>query len=68
MKVLEGGRFLSVKEAAQQLGVSPGRVRQLICWGELPAQKIGPIRLIRYDDLRKIMQKERKPRRPKSSN
>lgn len=32
---------MSVREAAQQLGVSPHRVRQLIDQGDLPARRIG---------------------------
>jgi excisionase family DNA binding protein len=37
----EMSKFISTQEAANLLGISPVRVRQLIEAGRLPAQKVG---------------------------
>ena len=41
------GQFLSATQAASELGVSPGRIRQLLEAGQLPGTKIGRDWLIR---------------------
>ena len=38
--------FMLVEEAADELGVSPQRVRQLTKNGKLPSQKVGPALII----------------------
>ena len=43
--------FLTTSEAAKKLGVSPGRVRQLVVDGRLPVVRIGRDNLIRLADL-----------------
>ena len=43
--------MLSVRESAQQLGVSPSRVRALIKEGRLPAAKNGREWMIREEDV-----------------
>jgi len=54
--------FLTTSEAAKKLGVSPGRVRQLVVDGRLPVVKIGRDNLIRLADLELV--KDRKTGRP----
>ena len=54
--------FLTTSEAAKKLGVSPGRVRQLVVDGRLPVVKIGRDNLIRLADL--VLVKDRKTGRP----
>jgi len=57
---LEG--FLTTKEVAEKLGVSVGRVQQLIAEGRLPATKIGQTNLVKESDLRLVQ--DRKTGRP----
>lgn len=54
--------FITTKQAADRLGVSVGRVRQLIAEGRLPAQKVGRDNLIDEKDLELVA--DRKPGRP----
>ncbi len=55
--------FLSTKEVSEKLGVSVGRVRQMVADGQLPATKIGRDNFIKETDLKLV--KERKVGRPK---
>ena len=57
---LEG--FLTTKQVAEKLGVSVGRVQQLIAEGRLPATKIGQTNLVKESDLKLI--EDRKTGRP----
>jgi excisionase family DNA binding protein len=59
--VIEG--YLTTKEVAEKLGVTVGRVRQMIADGQLPSQKIGRDNFIKESDLELV--KERKVGRPK---
>jgi excisionase family DNA binding protein len=43
--------WMSTQEAAADLGVSPGRVRQLLLAGQLPGEKLGWDWMIRRADL-----------------
>jgi excisionase family DNA binding protein len=54
--------FLTTQEAAKKLGVTAGRVRQMIICGQLPAMKIGRDNLIREIDLKLV--EDRKVGRP----
>ncbi len=56
-------KWLTTQEAAEKLGVTDSRVRQLILEGRLPAQKFGRANMIREEDLNLV--KDRKPGRPK---
>jgi excisionase family DNA binding protein len=47
-------RLLTTTEAASKLGVTVGRVQQLIWDGLLPAQKIGRDYVINEDDLKQV--------------
>jgi excisionase family DNA binding protein len=47
--MLEG--YLTTKEAAEKLGVSVGRVKQLIAEKRLPATKVGNTNLVKEEDL-----------------
>ena len=46
--------YLTTKEAAERLGVSEGRVRQLIANKRLPAEKVGQTNLVKESDLRLV--------------
>jgi excisionase family DNA binding protein len=47
--MIEG--YLTTKEVAEKLGVTVGRVRQMIADGHLPSQKIGRDNFIKESDL-----------------
>jgi excisionase family DNA binding protein len=47
--MIEG--YLTTKEVAEKLGVTVGRVRQMIADGQLPSQKIGRDNFIKESDL-----------------
>jgi len=54
--------YLTTAQAAEELGVTAARVRQLILSGSLPAKKIGRDWAIERDDLELV--RERKLGRP----
>lgn len=54
--------LISVTEAADRLGVTRGRVAQLISEGRLPASKVGHVFVIQAQDLELV--KDRRPGRP----
>ncbi len=47
--------WMSTAQAAEALGVSPGRVRQLLLARQLPGRKLGREWLIRRADIRRFM-------------
>ncbi len=52
-------KLISVKEAAEILGVNGSRVRQLILAGKLPSQLIGNSHVIKESDLRLVAVRKR---------
>lgn len=54
--------WLTTQEAADRLGVTQGRVRQMIVDGQLPTQKFGHVHMIKESDLALVA--DRKPGRP----
>ena len=57
--------FLTTKQVAEKLGITPRRVQALIEVGKLPAQKIGRDYLINERDLKLV--EVRKVGRPKKA-
>lgn len=53
---------LTTQQAAERLGVTVSRVRQLVLEGRLPAEKFGRDLAIHEDDLKLVA--NRKPGRP----
>jgi excisionase family DNA binding protein len=47
-------KLLSTSEAAAALGLTIGRVQQLIWAGKLPAQKIGNRYVVKESDLKRV--------------
>lgn len=47
--------LLTTQQAADVLGVSDSRVRQLIISGKLPAQSFGRSHMIKRSDLKKVV-------------
>ena len=54
--------LLTTQQAAERLGITPGRVRQMIINGQLPATKVGRDNFIREADLKLVA--DRKVGRP----
>ncbi len=54
--------LLTTQQAAEKLGVTAGRVRQMIIDGQLPATKMGRDNFIKESDLRLV--EDRKVGRP----
>jgi excisionase family DNA binding protein len=63
--MLEG--YLTTKEVAEKLGVSVGRVKQLIADKRLPAVKMGNTNIVKEDDLT-LVEDRRNGRPPKVKN
>jgi excisionase family DNA binding protein len=59
-------KLLSTSEAANKLGVTVGRVQQLIWDGLLPAQKVGRDYVINEDDLKLVENRPKVGRPPKA--
>ncbi|HEX5733368.1 MAG TPA: helix-turn-helix domain-containing protein [Blastocatellia bacterium] len=56
-------KLLTTSEAAERLGITAPRVRQLVLKGRLPAQKLGRDLFIDEDDLKLVA--DRKVGRPR---
>jgi excisionase family DNA binding protein len=54
-------KTFTVKEAAEELGVSPSRVRQLVLDGSLPAGKFGPVLAISADAIEAAKKRKTSP-------
>lgn len=57
--------LLTTQQAAEKLGVTAGRVRQMIVDGQLPATKMGRDNFIKESDLKLV--KDRKVGRPRKN-
>ncbi len=57
--------YLTTKEVAEKLGVSVGRIKQLVAEKRLPAVKVGHTNLIKEDDL-KLVKNRQNGRPPKA--
>jgi len=57
--------YISTPEAARMLGVSDGRIRQMVASGQLPAKKEGRDNMVRFTDVEALRTKPRKAGRPK---
>jgi excisionase family DNA binding protein len=64
--MIEG--YLTTREVAEKLGVSEGRVRQLIAENRLPTSKIGNLNLIKESDIELVRERKRTGRPPKDKN
>jgi excisionase family DNA binding protein len=51
---MEQERLLTTQEAAERLGLTDSRVRQLVLEGRSPAQKFGHLNMIREQDLQLV--------------
>ena len=71
IEILGMDKVLTTTEAAERLGVTPGRVRQMVADGQLPVQRIGRDNLIKESDLALVADRKRgrPPKQPsKKSN
>lgn len=61
-------KYMSVGEAADAIGCTPGRVRQMLRAGELPGEKLHQMAwLIKKQDVEKVAKAEYKTGRPRSN-
>lgn len=56
--------YLTVREAAESLGVSGGRVRQFLLEGRLDGQKFGISWMIEREEVERFKQIDRDPGNP----
>ncbi len=57
--------YLTAKQVAEKLGVSAGRVRQLVAENRLPATKFGNSLMILESDLDLVRERKKTGRPPK---
>lgn len=58
--------WLTTQQAADELGVTAGRIRQMIVDGQLPTTKFGHVHMINKVSLKLV--EDRKPGRPPKPN
>ena len=63
---MEKTDYLTTKQAAEKLGVSVGRVQQLVAENRLPSVKIGRDRFILEKDLEIVRERKRTGRPAKA--
>lgn len=59
--------YVTTTEAAERLGLSSARVRQLVASGTLPAQKFGPVNMVKESDLELVRNRPGVGRPPKAA-
>ena len=59
-------RFLTTQEAAKRIGVTPGRIWQLIKSGEVKAERVGYFWLVPENEVDKFRDRPSKVGRPRS--
>lgn len=57
--------YITTTEAAERLGISPARVRQLVLRGDLPTTKVGPLNMVKVNDLELVRHRPAAGRPPK---
>jgi excisionase family DNA binding protein len=60
--------YLTAKQVAEKLGVSAGRVRQLVAENRLPATKFGNSLMILESDLDLVRERKKTGRPPKDKD
>ncbi len=60
--------YITTTEAAERLGISSARVRQLVVSGDLPVIKFGPVNMVKEADLELIRDRPGVGRPPKSAD
>ena len=60
--------YLTAKQVAEKLGVSAGRVRQLVAENRLPATKFGNSLMILESDLELVRERKKTGRPPKAKD
>lgn len=58
--------YITTTEAAERLGISSARVRQLVLSGKLPATKFGPVNMVKETDLALVKNRPAAGRPPKA--
>ncbi|MEJ7710249.1 MAG: helix-turn-helix domain-containing protein [Pyrinomonadaceae bacterium] len=58
--------YITTTEAAERLGISSARVRQLVLSGKLPAIRFGPVNMVKETDLSLVTSRPAAGRPPKA--
>lgn len=58
--------YITTTEAAERLGLSSARVRQLVLSGKLPATRFGPVNMVKEADLSLVRNRPAAGRPPKA--
>lgn len=66
--IISNVEYLTAKKAAEKLGVSAGRIRQLVVEKRLPATKFGNSLMILESDLELVRERKKTGRPPKIKN
>ncbi|MEM4217993.1 MAG: helix-turn-helix domain-containing protein [Candidatus Methanomethylicaceae archaeon] len=68
MSMLQGDKYYTVREAAERLKVSPGRIHQFICEGRIESVKFGYVRAIPEREVIRLERERKNARRPQVSS
>jgi excisionase family DNA binding protein len=60
--------YITTTEAAERLGISSARVRQLVLRGDLPSTKVGPLNMVKVSDLELVRHRPAAGRPPKAKS
>ncbi len=63
MALLE--EYVTLPEAAQEIGITPGRLRQMLRAGELEGEKVGPVWVIPRSEVERLKNTPRTTGRPR---
>lgn len=61
--MIEAERYFTVGELAEALGVTQGRVRQMICFGQIKTKKFGHVNAIPESEFKRVVSQHRSERK-----
>lgn len=61
--IIDGVEYISVQEAADRLGVSAGRIRQIILDGRIERRKVGNTNMVTVDSVQQLINQREQEKR-----